>query len=107
MALHGGRGRGTWFEQQQGMSAFPWGRGAGGTTLAQVMASRAPEPWMIRRDAVRAAEAAAREVALRVHPTKEAERHRQDIVGYLKRLLGSTFGFEVFAFGSVPLKTYP
>ncbi|GJN10674.1 hypothetical protein PR202_ga28789 [Eleusine coracana subsp. coracana] len=115
MAFHGGRGRGTWFEQQQqagaaaaGMSAFPWGRGAGagGTTLAQVMASRAPEPSMIRRDAVRAAEAAAREVALRVHPTQEAERRRQDVVGYLKRLLGSTFGFEVFAFGSVPLKTY-
>ncbi|TVU21236.1 hypothetical protein EJB05_30861, partial [Eragrostis curvula] len=76
------------------------------STLAQLMASRAPEPWTIRRDAVRAAEAAAREVAVRVHPTREAERHRQDVLGYLKRLLGSTFGFEVFAFGSVPLKTY-
>ncbi|TVU37229.1 hypothetical protein EJB05_10532, partial [Eragrostis curvula] len=118
MAYFGGRGRGTWFaapgadQQRRGGATFPWGRGAGAgempssSTLAQVMASRAPEPWTIRRDAVGAAEAAAREVALRVHPTQEAERRRQDVLGYLKRLFGCTFGFEVFAFGSVPLKTY-
>ncbi|TVT96772.1 hypothetical protein EJB05_58013, partial [Eragrostis curvula] len=109
MAYFGGRGRGTWFaapgadQQRRGGATFPWGRGAGAgempssSTLAQVMASRAPEPWTIRRDAVGAAEAAAREVALRVHPTQEAERRRQDVLGYLKRLFGCTFGFEVRA----------
>ncbi|TVT99677.1 hypothetical protein EJB05_54938, partial [Eragrostis curvula] len=114
MAYLGGRGRGAWFtvpgaaDHRRGGATFPWGRGGGGAgeTLAQVMASRAPEPWTIRRDAVCAAEEAARGVVLRVHPTQEAERHRQDVLGYLKSLLGSTFGFEVIAFGSVPLKTY-
>lgn len=104
-SFYGGRGRATWFPSSPDQ-LFPWGRGAGGSgsgsgerssssTLVQVMASRAPEPWVIRRDSLRAAEAAAREVALRVHPTQEAERRRQDVVSYLKRLLGSTFGFEV------------
>ncbi|XP_025802325.1 uncharacterized protein LOC112881714 [Panicum hallii] len=55
---------------------------------------------------MRAAEAAAGEVVLRVHPTQEAERRRQDVIGYLKRLVGSSVGCEVFAFGSVPLRTY-
>ncbi|OEL21751.1 hypothetical protein BAE44_0017230 [Dichanthelium oligosanthes] len=53
-----------------------------------------------------AAEAAAGEVVLRVHPTEEAERRRQDVIDYLKRLIGSSVGCEVFAFGSVPLRTY-
>jgi hypothetical protein len=44
---------------------------------------------------------AAREVVLRVHPTQEAERRRQDVVGYLRRLIGSTFGFEVRALPSL------
>jgi hypothetical protein len=50
---------------------------------------------MIRGDAMRAAEAAAGEVVLRVHPTQEAERRRQDVIGYLKRLVGSSVGCEV------------
>ncbi|KAF8656566.1 hypothetical protein HU200_060627 [Digitaria exilis] len=70
------------------------------------MTRRAPPPSAIRRDAVRVAEAAAGEVVLRVHPTVEAERRRQDVIGYLERLIGSTVGCEVFAFGSVPLRTY-
>uniref|UniRef100_A0A804MU33 PAP/OAS1 substrate-binding-related domain-containing protein n=2 Tax=Zea mays TaxID=4577 RepID=A0A804MU33_MAIZE len=70
------------------------------------MARRAPPPSAIRRDAVRVAEAAAGEVLLRVHPTREAERRRQDVIAYLTRLIGSSLGCEVFAFGSVPLRTY-
>ncbi|RLM86460.1 uncharacterized protein C2845_PM04G34020 [Panicum miliaceum] len=120
----GGRGNGGWFVPgADGGRGFPWGRGGGGATgvvgssghgggggeretLAAVMARRAPPPSMIRRDAMRAAEAAAGEVVLRVHPTQEAERRRQDVIGYLKRLVGSSVGCEVFAFGSVPLRTY-
>ncbi|RLN34651.1 uncharacterized protein C2845_PM03G16320 [Panicum miliaceum] len=120
----GGRGNGGWFVPgADGGWGFPWGRGGGGATgvlgssgngggggeretLAAVMARRAPPPSMIRQDAMRAAEAAAGEVLLRVHPTQEAERRRQDVIGYLKRLIGSSVGCEVFAFGSVPLRTY-
>jgi hypothetical protein len=99
-SYYDGRGRGQWFAVAGAAAGmFPPGRGVVGgerpSTLAQVMASRAPEPWMVRWDAVRAAEAAAREVALRVHPTQKAERRRQDVVDYLRRLIGSTFGFEV------------
>ncbi|XP_062190111.1 uncharacterized protein LOC133893156 [Phragmites australis] len=70
------------------------------------MATRASAPSTIRRDAVRAAEGVAREVLLRLHPTEEAERRRQGVIAYLKRVIGSSLGCEVFAFGSVPLKTY-
>jgi hypothetical protein len=95
-SYHGGRGRGQWFAVPGGVA---WSGGAGDrSTLAQATASRAPEPWMIRWDA---AEAAAREVLLRVHPTQEAERRRQNVVGYLKRLIGSAFGFEVRALPSL------
>ncbi|KAL6657364.1 hypothetical protein ACP70R_005144 [Stipagrostis hirtigluma subsp. patula] len=91
-----------------GGSGAAGGSGSGGprTTLAALMASRAPRPSTIRRDAMRAAEAAAREVVLRVHPTDEAERRRQDVIAYLKHIIGSSIGCEVFEFGSVPLKTY-
>jgi len=47
---------------------------------------------------VRAAEAAAGEVVLRVHPTQEAERRRQDVISYLRRLIGSSLGCEVRAY---------
>ncbi|CAL5084742.1 unnamed protein product [Urochloa decumbens] len=120
MAYYGGCGLGgrRWFVPgADGGRGLPWGGGAGSSrtgtgggaereTLAAVMARRAPPPSTIRRDAMRAAEAAAAEVVLRVHPTQEAERRRQDVIGYLTRLIGSSFGCEVFAFGSVPLRTY-
>lgn len=64
-------------------------------TLAAVMATRAPRPAFIRREAIRAAEAAADEVVLRVQPTEEAERTRQGIIGYLKLLFGTALGCEV------------
>nr|CAB3455329.1 unnamed protein product [Digitaria exilis] len=131
-AYYGGRGRGgpRWFVPGADRG-LPWGRGGGSSeTLAAAMTRRAPPPSAIRRDAVRVAEAAAGEVVLRVHPTVEAERRRQDVIGYLERLIGSTVGCEVragygvflrgggctpgkkncqldvFAFGSVPLRTY-
>uniref|UniRef100_A0A0D9XYH5 PAP/OAS1 substrate-binding-related domain-containing protein n=1 Tax=Leersia perrieri TaxID=77586 RepID=A0A0D9XYH5_9ORYZ len=82
--------------------------GCGGRrkTLAAVMATRAPRPSSIRQEAMRAAEAAARVVVVRVVPTAAAERARQGVVDYLGRLLGSALGCEVIAFGSVPLKSY-
>uniref|UniRef100_A0A0E0MLD5 PAP/OAS1 substrate-binding-related domain-containing protein n=1 Tax=Oryza punctata TaxID=4537 RepID=A0A0E0MLD5_ORYPU len=96
-----------------GWRSPPSGSGGGGVgggrrrkTLAAVMATRTPRAASIRPEATRAAEAAAREVLLRVAPTEEAERRRQDVVGYLRRLFGTALGCEVIAFGSVPLKSY-
>ena len=100
-----GAGGGWFVPGADGGRGFPWGTvvvgssGNGGEreTLAAVMARRAPPPSMIRRDAMRAAEAAAGEVVLRVHPTQEAERRRQDVIDYLKRKIGSSVGCEVRA----------
>ncbi|WVZ56854.1 hypothetical protein U9M48_007326 [Paspalum notatum var. saurae] len=58
------------------------------------------------RAAMEAAGAAADEVVRRVRPTEASERLRAEVVDYARRLVGSTLGCEVFAFGSVPLKTY-
>ncbi|KAE8789177.1 hypothetical protein D1007_36663 [Hordeum vulgare] len=72
----------------------------------RVMPVAPPPPPPFLPPPLRAAEAAAREVLLRLHPTEEAERRRHKIIDYAKNLIGTTFGCEVFAFGSVPLKTY-
>lgn len=56
--------------------------------------------------ALEAAGAAADEVVRRVRPTEASERRRAEVVDYARRLVGSALGCEVFAFGSVPLKTY-
>ncbi|KAF8714759.1 hypothetical protein HU200_027284 [Digitaria exilis] len=113
-AYYGGRGtEGTRWFVPGADRCLPWGRDGGASaaagsseTLVAVMARRAPAPSVILQDAMRTAEAAACEVVLCVHPTKEAEQHRQDVIGYLKRLIGSSVGCEVIAFGSVPLRTY-
>ncbi|XP_066391661.1 uncharacterized protein [Miscanthus floridulus] len=56
--------------------------------------------------AVAVAGAAADEVVRRVRPMEASERRRAEVVDYARRLVGSALGCEVFAFGSVPLKTY-
>ncbi|KAL6902041.1 hypothetical protein ACP4OV_004917 [Aristida adscensionis] len=53
-----------------------------------------------------AAAEAADEVVRRVQPTEASERRRAEVVDYARRLVGASLGCEVFAFGSVPLKTY-
>ncbi|KAG8099096.1 hypothetical protein GUJ93_ZPchr0013g35023 [Zizania palustris] len=115
MAYFGGGGGGGWRTSS--------GRGGGGgggsytggarrgdrrssSTLMEMMATRMPPAATVPAESMRAAEEAAHEVVLRLHPTEEAERTRQDIIGYLQRLFGSSLGCEVFVFGSVPLKTY-
>jgi hypothetical protein len=113
----GGHGNGVYgYGGGDGMY-LPYGRGAapsygmGGRPLAAAMPSTsyglgrgwvadehlrgAPPPPMILPEAMRAAEAAAHEVVLRLHPTEPAERRRHEIIGYAKRLIGTTFGCEV------------
>ncbi|KAL6660107.1 hypothetical protein ACP70R_002229 [Stipagrostis hirtigluma subsp. patula] len=53
-----------------------------------------------------AAEAAADEVVRRVRPTEASERRRAEVVDFVRMLVGTALGCEVFVFGSVPLKTY-
>jgi len=58
------------------------------------------------------AEPVAGEVVLRIHTTQEAERRCQDVIRYLRRLLGSSLGCEVrplplARFGSAPITPLP
>uniref|UniRef100_A0A0E0D057 Uncharacterized protein n=1 Tax=Oryza meridionalis TaxID=40149 RepID=A0A0E0D057_9ORYZ len=82
------------------------GGGGGGGTLAAAMARAAPGAAAIPAGAVARAEEAAGEVVRRVRPTEASERRRAAVVGYARRLVGTALGCEVFAYGSVPLKTY-
>ncbi|XP_024312840.1 uncharacterized protein LOC100823912 isoform X3 [Brachypodium distachyon] len=78
----------------------------GGGTLPAVMARAVPGPAAIPTGAMAAAEAAAAEVVRRVQPTEASERRRAEVIDYARRIVGTALGCEVFAFGSVPLKTY-
>ncbi|KAL5219519.1 hypothetical protein ABZP36_020203 [Zizania latifolia] len=80
--------------------------GGGGGTLAAAMARAAPGAAAIPAGAVERAAAAAAEVVRRVRPTVASERRRAGVVDYARRLVGGALGCEVFAYGSVPLKTY-
>nr|CAB3496018.1 unnamed protein product [Digitaria exilis] len=69
-------------------------------------AALAPAPEAVPAGGVAAAGAAADEVVRSVQPTEASERRRAEVVDYARRLVGAALGCEVFAFGSVPLKTY-
>ncbi|KAM0822953.1 hypothetical protein ACQ4PT_071194 [Festuca glaucescens] len=88
------------------MPSTSYGQGRGWVAEEHLRGVGAPPPPMILPEAMRAAEAAAHEVVLRLHPTEPAERRRHEIIDYAKRLVGTTFGCEVHAYGSVPLRTY-
>jgi hypothetical protein len=112
----GGRGNGVYpYNGGDGRYPPPYGRGAGpsygvGRGVGRPLAAAAmpstsygqgrrwgawTPPRTILPEAMRAAEAAAEEVLVRVHPTEAAERRRQEIIDYAQRLIGSTFGCEV------------
>ncbi|KAJ8898858.1 hypothetical protein K2173_008167 [Erythroxylum novogranatense] len=52
------------------------------------------------------AEAVTEEIIAKVQPTLVSEERRKAVIDYVKRLIKNSIGFEVFPFGSVPLKTY-
>lgn len=52
------------------------------------------------------AEKAAQGIISKFQPTITAERKRDSVISYLQRLLKHNLDCEVFAYGSVPLKTY-
>ncbi|XP_010504531.1 PREDICTED: uncharacterized protein LOC104781532 isoform X1 [Camelina sativa] len=57
------------------------------------------ESWMI-------AEQRAHEILCTIQPVVVSDRSRNEIIDYVRSLIKSHDGIEVFAFGSVPLKTY-
>ncbi|KAJ1429789.1 polymerase, nucleotidyl transferase domain [Sesbania bispinosa] len=52
------------------------------------------------------AEERAQEILYTIQPNVISEVNRKEIIDYLQRLIRGYYGAEVFAFGSVPLKTY-
>ncbi|KAK1275552.1 hypothetical protein QJS04_geneDACA001543 [Acorus gramineus] len=65
---------------------------------------RAMRPLDAERLAV--AEERTAELIARVRPTWHSEGRRNAVADYVERLISSCFACQVFAFGSVPLKTY-
>ncbi|KAJ1264690.1 hypothetical protein BS78_08G019800 [Paspalum vaginatum] len=65
-----------------------------------------PDPSSVSPDAWRRFEAAALSVVHRIQPTAASEHLRATVIDYVQRLLRFHAGYQVFPFGSVPLKTY-
>ncbi|XWS35401.1 hypothetical protein CRYUN_Cryun21dG0123200 [Craigia yunnanensis] len=52
------------------------------------------------------AEEATQGIITQVQPTVISEERRRSVIDYVQRLIRNYLGFEIFPFGSVPLKTY-
>eukprot|EP00258_Populus_trichocarpa_P023529 XP_024439548.1 uncharacterized protein LOC7465162 [Populus trichocarpa] len=65
-----------------------------------------PDPGSIVEDNWERAEEVATEIVYRIHPTVESSFKRKQVIDYVQRLIRYSLGFEVFPYGSVPLKTY-
>ncbi|KAJ7549668.1 hypothetical protein O6H91_07G061700 [Diphasiastrum complanatum] len=52
------------------------------------------------------AEARVADIIIRIQPNQASEEQRKSVVQYVQRLISRCFDCKVFAFGSVPLKTY-
>lgn len=63
-------------------------------------------PWFIGIQRWNKAEKACEGIISKFQPTIVAERKRDAVINYLQRLLKDNLDCEVFAYGSVPLKTY-
>lgn len=63
-------------------------------------------PWFIGIQRWNKAEKACEGIISKFQPTIVAERKRDAVINYLHRLLKDNLDCEVFAYGSVPLKTY-
>ncbi|XP_022950092.1 uncharacterized protein LOC111453279 [Cucurbita moschata] len=63
-------------------------------------------PTAIGADYWRRAEEATQAIIAQVQPTVFSEKRREAVIDHVQRLLRGHLRFEVFPFGSVPLKTY-
>ncbi|GAB4856252.1 hypothetical protein Ancab_014179 [Ancistrocladus abbreviatus] len=65
-----------------------------------------PDPFGVRAEKWAQAELVTQEIIWRVQPTVASEERRREVIDYVQRLLRTRLGYEVFPFGSVPLKTF-
>ncbi|RLM98151.1 uncharacterized protein C2845_PM06G15750 [Panicum miliaceum] len=65
-----------------------------------------PDPASISPDAWRRFESATLSVVHKIQPTVSSENLRAAVIDYVQRLFRFHAGYQVFPFGSVPLKTY-
>lgn len=65
-----------------------------------------PHPSAIDANRWAKAELRTSEIILFIQPTVKSEQKRNEVIEYVQRLLQMRVGLQVFAFGSVPLKTY-
>ncbi|GMP89933.1 hypothetical protein CsSME_00041289 [Camellia sinensis var. sinensis] len=65
-----------------------------------------PDPSSIGEESWAIAEQTTQQVICCIHPTLDSEEKRKDVIEYVQRLIRCSLGFEVFPYGSVPLKTY-
>ncbi|XWS74437.1 hypothetical protein CRYUN_Cryun02cG0216100 [Craigia yunnanensis] len=64
------------------------------------------QPCSIAMESWERAEEATRRIVWSVQPTLDADRKRKEVVEYVQRLIQDGLGYQVFPYGSVPLKTY-
>lgn len=77
-----------------------------GISTEESAPSANPHPSVIDANRWAKAELRTSEIILCIQPTVKSEQKRNEVIEYVRRLLQRRFGLEVFAFGSVPLKTY-
>ncbi|PSS09551.1 hypothetical protein CEY00_Acc16573 [Actinidia chinensis var. chinensis] len=77
-----------------------------GASLSLPLRGSNPDPSSIGEDNWAIAEETTQEVICCIHPTLDSEEKRRDVIDYVQRLIRCSLGFEVFPYGSVPLKTY-
>ncbi|MFS7895723.1 putative polynucleotide adenylyltransferase [Helianthus anomalus] len=65
-----------------------------------------PDPNSIGVETWVVAEDAAREVLSCIHPTLDSDEKRKYVIEYVQKLIRCNLGFEIFPYGSVPLRTY-
>ncbi|KAF5751306.1 hypothetical protein HS088_TW02G00319 [Tripterygium wilfordii] len=65
-----------------------------------------PDTAAVAADCWKRAERTAREILAKIQPNVEADQKRMDVIHYVQGLINYYLGCEVFAYGSVPLKTY-
>ncbi|KAI4305066.1 hypothetical protein L6164_028455 [Bauhinia variegata] len=65
-----------------------------------------PDLSSVSVEARSAAEKTTHEILSRIQPTLSADQRRREVVDYVQRLIKNCIGWEVFPYGSVPLKTY-
>ncbi|KAK6935640.1 hypothetical protein RJ641_032670 [Dillenia turbinata] len=65
-----------------------------------------PDPLLIDDEVWSIAEHPIQDLLSQIQPTRDSKRKRNQVIHYVQTLIRRCLGFEVFPYGSVPLKTY-